>query len=247
MNVIPGRVVLTTDIRHPEDPRLTEAIGAVAAAAARIAGERGVAISSAELSGDPSVPCNARLRLCCRTRSRGGLPGPRPGERRRPRRRRAGAHLPGGNAVPPLRGRHVAQPGRERRRARRRHRARRHGARHPRPGASAVSDRVRITSGEFAFTGRLERDRAPRTCEAFEGLLPYEQRVIHVRWSRRVVLDPARRLRPRRTVQEEAPPATRRRASSSGTRAASPRRSCSSRTATAASRRRPASSPATTS
>jgi allantoate deiminase len=63
MNVIPGRVVLTTDIRHPEDARLAEAIGAVAAASARIAGERGVAISSAELSGDPSVPCDARLRL----------------------------------------------------------------------------------------------------------------------------------------------------------------------------------------
>jgi acetylornithine deacetylase/succinyl-diaminopimelate desuccinylase-like protein len=63
MNVIPGRVVLTTDIRHPEDPRLAEAIGAVAAAAARIARERGVAITSAELSGDPSVPCDARLRL----------------------------------------------------------------------------------------------------------------------------------------------------------------------------------------
>ena len=46
-----------------------------------------------------------------------------------------------------------------------------------------MSDLVRITSGGFSFAGRLERERAPRTCEAFEQLLPYEQRVIHVRWS----------------------------------------------------------------
>ena len=46
-----------------------------------------------------------------------------------------------------------------------------------------MTELVRITSGDFAFTGRLERDRAPKTCEAFERLLPYEQRVIHVRWS----------------------------------------------------------------
>jgi hypothetical protein len=46
-----------------------------------------------------------------------------------------------------------------------------------------VSDLVRITSGDFTFAGRLQRERTPRTCEAFAGLLPYEQRVIHVRWS----------------------------------------------------------------
>ena len=42
---------------------------------------------------------------------------------------------------------------------------------------------IRITSGEFVFGARLEPERAPRTCEAFERLLPYEQRIIHVRWS----------------------------------------------------------------
>ena len=46
-----------------------------------------------------------------------------------------------------------------------------------------MSELVRITSGDFVFGGRLERERAPRTCDAFEHLLPYEQRVIHVRWS----------------------------------------------------------------
>ena len=52
-----------------------------------------------------------------------------------------------------------------------------------RPGSPAMSEVVQITSGGFSFAGRLERERAPRTCEAFERLLPYEQRVIHVRWS----------------------------------------------------------------
>jgi hydantoinase/carbamoylase family amidase len=62
MNVIPGRVTLTTDIRHPEDARLAAALEDVDRAAAAIAGERGVTISRQELSGDPSVPCDARLR-----------------------------------------------------------------------------------------------------------------------------------------------------------------------------------------
>jgi hypothetical protein len=42
---------------------------------------------------------------------------------------------------------------------------------------------IRITSGDFAFLARLEPEKAPRTCEAFTALLPYEQRIIHVRWS----------------------------------------------------------------
>jgi hydantoinase/carbamoylase family amidase len=62
MNVIPGRVTFTTDIRHPEDARLAEAMAAIDRAVAAIAGERGVGISSTELSADPSVPCDARLR-----------------------------------------------------------------------------------------------------------------------------------------------------------------------------------------
>ncbi|HLJ19464.1 MAG TPA: DUF3830 family protein [Stellaceae bacterium] len=42
---------------------------------------------------------------------------------------------------------------------------------------------VRITSGGFVFQARFETAAAPRTCARFEALLPYRQKVIHVRWS----------------------------------------------------------------
>ena len=42
---------------------------------------------------------------------------------------------------------------------------------------------VRITSGPYEFQARWEREKSPGSCEAFEGLLPYRQRIIHVRWS----------------------------------------------------------------
>jgi hypothetical protein len=42
---------------------------------------------------------------------------------------------------------------------------------------------VRITAGPFEFVARWEREKSPKTCEAFEGLLPYRQKIIHVRWS----------------------------------------------------------------
>jgi Protein of unknown function (DUF3830) len=40
-----------------------------------------------------------------------------------------------------------------------------------------------ITAGPYEFTARMEEERAPRTCEFFLGLLPFRQKVIHVRWS----------------------------------------------------------------
>jgi Protein of unknown function (DUF3830) len=40
-----------------------------------------------------------------------------------------------------------------------------------------------ITAGPFRFRARLEEERAPKTCEVFSRLLPFEQKVIHVRWS----------------------------------------------------------------
>jgi hypothetical protein len=40
-----------------------------------------------------------------------------------------------------------------------------------------------ITAGPFRFRARMEEDRAPDTCAAFSRLLPFEQKVIHVRWS----------------------------------------------------------------
>lgn len=42
---------------------------------------------------------------------------------------------------------------------------------------------LRITAGPFSFVARLEEALAPRTCARFATLLPYRQRIIHVRWS----------------------------------------------------------------
>ena len=42
---------------------------------------------------------------------------------------------------------------------------------------------VRITVGTFAFRARFERDAARLTCAGFESMLPYRERLIHVRWS----------------------------------------------------------------
>lgn len=40
-----------------------------------------------------------------------------------------------------------------------------------------------ITAGPFRFAARLEVAKAPRTCAAFEKLLPFKQQLLHVRWS----------------------------------------------------------------
>ncbi len=42
---------------------------------------------------------------------------------------------------------------------------------------------LRITAGPYDFVARREREAAPKTCEFFEGLLPFRQKIIHVRWS----------------------------------------------------------------
>ena len=47
-----------------------------------------------------------------------------------------------------------------------------------------------ITAGPFKFQARFEAGLAPRTCEIFRRLLPYRQRVIHVRWSGEAVWIP---------------------------------------------------------
>lgn len=46
-----------------------------------------------------------------------------------------------------------------------------------------VSTLLRIKAGPYSFTGVLERERAPRTCAAFETLLPFHSQIIHTRWS----------------------------------------------------------------
>jgi hypothetical protein len=45
-----------------------------------------------------------------------------------------------------------------------------------------VSD-VRILAGPHVFSARFERAAAPQTCAWFASVLPYRERIIHVRWS----------------------------------------------------------------
>ena len=42
---------------------------------------------------------------------------------------------------------------------------------------------IKITAGPFSFTARFETAAAPKTCAMFQALLPYRERLIHVRWS----------------------------------------------------------------
>lgn len=42
---------------------------------------------------------------------------------------------------------------------------------------------IRITAGPHVFRARLDEQAAPNTCAAFLKLLPYRQKLIHVRWS----------------------------------------------------------------
>lgn len=43
---------------------------------------------------------------------------------------------------------------------------------------------LRITVGDqYIFIARLEEEDAPKTCEAFARLLPFQNKLIHARWS----------------------------------------------------------------
>ena len=44
-------------------------------------------------------------------------------------------------------------------------------------------EKLRITAGPYKFAARFESAAAPRTCAKFRELLPYRERIIHVRWS----------------------------------------------------------------
>lgn len=44
-------------------------------------------------------------------------------------------------------------------------------------------DRLRITAGDHTFDARFETAAAPKTVAVIRKLLPYESRIIHVRWS----------------------------------------------------------------
>jgi len=43
--------------------------------------------------------------------------------------------------------------------------------------------KIRITSGEYVFTGELLEKEAPQTCRVFREMLPIKSKFIHVRWS----------------------------------------------------------------
>ena len=42
---------------------------------------------------------------------------------------------------------------------------------------------LKITAGAYSFKARFEDRLAPKTCAKFRSLLPYQERIIHVRWS----------------------------------------------------------------
>jgi len=42
---------------------------------------------------------------------------------------------------------------------------------------------LHIKAGPFDFEARMEEEAAPKTCARFKSLLPYRERIIHVRWS----------------------------------------------------------------
>ena len=44
-------------------------------------------------------------------------------------------------------------------------------------------DKLRITAGGHVFDAKFESAAAPKTVEVFRRLLPYENKIIHVRWS----------------------------------------------------------------
>ena len=46
-----------------------------------------------------------------------------------------------------------------------------------------MSEKVILKAGPFRFEARLEMEAAPVTCAAILKLLPYRERIIHVRWS----------------------------------------------------------------
>jgi len=49
---------------------------------------------------------------------------------------------------------------------------------------------LKITAGGFIFKAKLEEENAPKTCSAFLKLLPFKNKIIHVRWSGEAVWIP---------------------------------------------------------
>ena len=42
---------------------------------------------------------------------------------------------------------------------------------------------LKIKAGPHEFSAQMEEEKAPVTCEVFTGMLPFESKLIHVRWS----------------------------------------------------------------
>lgn len=51
-------------------------------------------------------------------------------------------------------------------------------------------DKLRVISGSHVFDARFETADAPQTCAWFKELLPYDNKIIHVRWSGEAVWVP---------------------------------------------------------
>ena len=43
--------------------------------------------------------------------------------------------------------------------------------------------KLKVAAGPFVFEARLETELAPITCKAFLRRLPFESKIVHVRWS----------------------------------------------------------------
>lgn len=52
-----------------------------------------------------------------------------------------------------------------------------------REGIVRVSQLLSITAGPYTFRARTEEEAAPKTCAAFLQRLPFQDKIIHVRWS----------------------------------------------------------------
>ncbi|MDO9524511.1 MAG: DUF3830 family protein [Gemmobacter sp.] len=42
---------------------------------------------------------------------------------------------------------------------------------------------ITIIAGPFTFPARLEEEAAPKTCAAFRAAMPFQSKIVHVRWS----------------------------------------------------------------
>lgn len=49
---------------------------------------------------------------------------------------------------------------------------------------------IAITAGTYTFAARLETELAPETCAAFMDAMPFDGKIVHVRWSGEAVWIP---------------------------------------------------------